>query len=205
MNVTLKDIVFEIRRDGDVGIMEKYVNQNGNVNAVIDVNAVIGDALSFTILHTACFCGSLKFVDYIVRNGGDINSVDYWKRKPIHLALNSNKVSCFEYLFRLHDFTECEIIDLFQESAHRNSIDCAKVILDNSDVLEAINSSDMEKLLRNCCISDNTSFLKLLLDYGLNVKEEVGEGWRFLRKESRKEMEEYIDMMKTYEIKNVGI
>lgn len=77
-------------------ILNKYYNKN---NPIFDINISLPGLNTFTPLDMACFSGSTKIVEFLLKNGAKPNG-DNEYTIPLHLASARNHMGCVYYLLK---------------------------------------------------------------------------------------------------------
>lgn len=92
----------------------KDVLESGLRNKSIDLDYVYDDPRNASLLETACSCpGNSKFVDLLIKNGANIDSLNKVKKKsPLHLAIEHSDLATVQLLVD-NKFTNVNIRDSF--------------------------------------------------------------------------------------------
>ncbi|XP_053995935.1 transient receptor potential cation channel protein painless [Hylaeus anthracinus] len=146
---------------------KRFENSLKDKSSSIDVNYVHQDSFEGTFLDIACKNGLSTFVEFLIKNGAQVNRINtVHKRGPIHFAVENGHAKVLEALLQ-NPKTDRNLQVDQQTALHmavkNNDEKCAKLLLEN---LASPNIPNMKGLtaIHMAANNDQKKMVKLILE-----------------------------------------
>ena len=202
-----ENIFYCCRTDNVVKLLE-YINTEG-----IEVVINLKDFDGWSLLHIAARWNSIKCLEILLdtaRGAIDVNAKNNNEETPLYIASWYGSKECLEILLQNGGYKCINAKDIdgntpLHDSVRNNSFECLEILL-NVEGLD-VNSKNRfgNTPLHYTALNNFKECMKALLDYGADVTIQSNKGKTFLdciqNRELKKEMEEYVQLLSTQDIK----
>ncbi len=146
--------------------MLKFLNENCNID--IDIKDFDGN----TALMFAVKSGKSEVVDYLLKNGANVNYINNFGVSPLHLAVRKNALNLVDHLLRygadinIEDkYNQTPLFDAIQE----NNAQMIRFLIDNNAYIDMQNQEGRTPLMVASFKRERQEALCELLKFGANV------------------------------------
>ncbi|XP_043466896.1 ankyrin-3-like isoform X2 [Leptopilina heterotoma] len=150
---------------------------NGDLNGVrtlLNENNLEDSVHNKRMLHVAAARGHLQIVDLLIKNGAEINVVDFKGRTPFYVALQQNKVDVAEFLLENGariDIPRTDGETTLHVAIKTQNIQIVERLLKQGTMVNVLDDMTRLKPIDLAASLNNIRLVELLLKYGAKMDE----------------------------------